>query len=40
MARARMALDMATYKLLALQDLTRNGFKIGDKLPTIFSMVF
>ncbi len=38
--RVRMALDMVTYKLLATQDLTREDFKIGDKLPTIFSMVF
>lgn len=38
--RVRMALDMVTYKLLAAQDLTRDDFKIGDKLPTIFSVVF
>ena len=38
--RVRMALDMSTYKLLALQDLTRNDFRLGDKLPTIFQVVF
>ena len=38
--RVRMALDMATYKLLALQDLTRNDFRLGDELPTIFQVVF
>ena len=38
--RARMALDMVTYKLLAIQDLVRNDFRAGDKLPVIFSMVF
>ncbi len=38
--RVRMALDMATYKLLAIQDLTRDDFRVGDKLPTVFSMVF
>ncbi len=38
--RARMALDMVTYKLLAIQDLAREDFHIGDKLPTIFSVVF
>ena len=38
--RIRMALDMVTYKLLALQDLTRGEFQLGDKLPGFFSMVF
>ena len=38
--RVRMALDMVTYKLLAVQDLTRDDFRMGDKLPTIFSVVF
>ncbi len=38
--RVRMALDMVTYKLLAIQDLTRNDFHIGDKLPTVFQVVF
>jgi hypothetical protein len=38
--RQLMALDMVTYKLIALQDLTRKGYKAGDKLPTIFSLVF
>ncbi len=35
-----MALDMVTYKLLAIQDLTREDFRSGDKLPAIFSIVF
>ena len=35
-----MALDMVTYKLLAIQDLTREDFHIGDELPSVFSMVF
>ncbi len=38
--RKRMALDMATYKLLALQDLTRNDYHLGDELPPIFQVVF
>ena len=38
--RIRMALDMVTYKLLALQDLTHDDFRLGDKLPGFFSMVF
>ncbi len=38
--RVRMALDMVTYKLLAIQDLTRDNFHIGDKLPTVFGVVF
>ena len=37
--RPLMALDMSTYKLLAIQELTRNDFRAGDKLPTIFSVV-
>ncbi len=33
--RPRMALDMVTHKLLTAQDLTRNDFRAGDKLPMI-----
>ncbi len=38
--RPRMALDMVTYKLLTAQDLTRNDFRAGDKLPLILQVVF
>ncbi len=38
--RVRMALDMVTYKLLAIQDLTRDDFHLGDKLPYVLSVVF
>ncbi len=38
--RVRMALDMVTYKLLAIQDLTRDDFHSGDKLPNVLSLVF
>ncbi len=38
--RPRMALDMVTYKLLTAQDLTRNDFRAGDKLPMILQVVF
>ncbi len=38
--RVRMALDMVTYKLLAIQDLTRDDFHLGDKLPNVLSLVF
>ncbi len=38
--RVRMALDMVTYKVLAIQDLTREEFHRGDKLPVVFSVVF
>ncbi len=35
-----MALDMVIYKLLAIQDLTRENFRLGDKLPVVFQVVF
>ncbi len=39
--RKLMALDMVTYKLLALHDLARRkALSPGDKLPTILSVVF